>query len=125
MRSGRNSPPNFRLWFPFTQLRLSINERLWLVYGWPRPFCVLLDRTRPPSREAPAELICPPMPGMVALPVKSMEIGVDGWALSHWKRAHYLGDGRHRACARRQAGDGPDEVDPGALPQPFVVGKEK
>ena len=25
------------------------------MYGWPRPFCVLLERTRPPRRAAPAE----------------------------------------------------------------------
>ncbi len=45
-----------------------------MVYGWPRPFWVLLERTSPPRRAAPAELICPAIPGMVAFPVKSMEM---------------------------------------------------
>ena len=40
------------------------------MYGWPRPFCELLPRTRLPSDAAPAEAPWPPTPGIATVPVK-------------------------------------------------------
>src|SRR5439155_27141173 len=54
-----------------------------------------------------------------------VKIGIRSTSLAPWKRIDHIGDRGHGARPRGGAGNGPDQVDPRALAQPFVIGEEE